>query len=131
MDPGDLEHALRDLIRGDGVRRASHRLEWNGRDVSELFRRILEMEGYAETAVESVPINPGERIPAFHVDSGMAHFGWVFWEVFSPDRKRKIFGSQDRNEKGDWAVILGRRAVIFAAPARKESMDVDLPSSFS
>jgi hypothetical protein len=49
MYSGDLENARRDLIRGDGVRRASHQLEWNGWDVSELFRRLLETEGYSET----------------------------------------------------------------------------------
>jgi hypothetical protein len=122
-------HALRDLIRGDGVRRASHDLTLNGEDVTGLFHRILEKEGYVEMPVEDIPIQPGERVPAFFVADGKAHFGWVFWELFSPERKRKLFGSQVKNDKGDWAIILARRSSVYASLQRKELMDVDRPAS--
>jgi hypothetical protein len=128
-DEVDLLHALQDLIRGDGVRRASHELTWDGRDVTGLFLQMLAAEGFTETSVEDIPVQPGERIPAFHVADWTAHFGWVFWEVFSADRKRKIFGSHRKNEKGDWAITLARRARVYAAPSRRELMDVDLPSA--
>jgi hypothetical protein len=130
MSVSKLQHALRDLIRGDGVRRASHDLEIDGKDVSVLFRTLLQSEGYVEIRVEMVDVIPGERVPAFCLMDGKAHFGWVFWEVFSPERKRKIFGSAAKNKKGDWAVVLARRAPVYVCPDRKEAMDVDRPSSF-
>ncbi len=129
MRKDEIVQALRDLIRGEGVRRVSHDLNYEGDDLSALFREMLESEGFAPMVVEEVPIEVGERVPAFHIAEGVAHFGWVFWEVFSPDRKRKLFGSQVKNGKGDWAIILARRASIYACLSRKESMDVDRPSS--
>jgi len=129
MQIGDLTLALRDLIRGDGVRRASHDLRIEGRDATGLFLRLLETEGFAGIQVQDVPIEPGERVPAFYVDAGCAHFGWVFWEVFSPDRKRKLFGSQAKNDKGDWAIMLARTARVHACLNRKEPMDIDHPPS--
>ncbi len=128
-DQSGVAQALRDLIRGDGVRRASHELRIDGRDVSGLFLEMLDSEGFTETRVEDVPVRPGERVPAFYVADGMAHFGWVFWELFSPERKRKLFGSQKRNGKGDWAILLARDARVHACLSRKESMDVERPSS--
>ena len=124
-----LADALRDLIRGEGVRRASHDLRVDGKDVSALFLRLLESEGYVEIQIDDIPVQPGERVPAFCIDGGKAHFGWVFWELFSPDRKRKLFGSQDKNEKGDWSIMLARSTRVYACLSRKESMDVDRPSS--
>ncbi len=125
----DLEQALTDLVRGDGVRRASHTLEVDGRDVSALFFRILDAEGFCEIRIDDIEIEPGERVPAFYVDGLKAHFGWVFWEVFSESRRRKLFGSQVKNEKGDWAIILGRGARVHACLRRKEPMDVHRPSN--
>jgi hypothetical protein len=129
MNDSDVAHALRDLIRGDGVRRASHDLRIAGRDVTDLFRKLLASEGYVPMPVEEIPIETGERVPAFVIAEGVAHFGWVFWEVFSPGRKRKLFGSQAKNSKGDWALVLARRAAVYACLGRRESMDTDRPSS--
>lgn len=129
-ESGDLRHALRALILGDGVRRTSHELKLDGIDVSDQFRDELLFEGFRETSVEEVDILPGERVPAFYLANGCAHFGWIFWEVFSPDRRRKIFGSVSKNVKGDWAIMLARKAVVYSCPGRKEPMDVDRPSSF-
>ena len=130
IESGDLHHALKALILGDGVRRTSHELKLDGIDVSDQFRDELSRAGYDETAVEDVDIRPGERVPAFHLEKGYAHFGWIFWELFSPDRRRKIFGSVSKNAKGDWAIVLARKAMVYSSPSRKEPMDVDHPSSF-
>ncbi len=129
MGKGEITNALRDLIRGEGVRRASHDLSIDSKDLSMAFRALLESEGYIEARIEDVSIQPGERVPAFYLAAGQAHFGWVFWEVFSQDRQRKIFGSVVKNEKGDWATVLGRRSLVYVCLGRKEEMDVDRPSS--
>ncbi len=130
MQSAELRHAMKTLILGDGVRRSSHELKLDGVDVTNLFRDELRSAGYRETPVEDVDIRPGERVPAFYLHNGCAHFGWIFWEVFSPDRRRKIFGSVSKNAKGDWAIMLARKAAVYTCLSRKEPMDVDHPSSF-
>jgi hypothetical protein len=121
--------ALLDLIRGDGVRRASHELNVDSRDVTGIFLELLASEGFMLTPVEEIPVRPGERVPAFWIEDHKAHFGWVFWELFTTDRRRKLFGSQVKNEKGDWAIMRARRQAVYACPGRKETMDVEHPST--
>ncbi len=125
----EIESSLLDLIRGDGVRRASHELVIDGLEVAGLFRTLMAREGYRETQIDDVAIMPGERVPAFYIAAGHAHFGWIFWEVFSPERRRKIYGSAARNSKGDWAILLGRTAVVWADTRNVQEMDVDRPAS--
>jgi len=128
----DIEEALHQLIRGTGVRRASHELRYDGEDVTPHFLRALAEEGYGETGLDAVKIEPGERVPAFYIKNARAHFGWVFWEIFFPGRMRKIYGSTHRNEKGDWAIILGKgsKERIHTNPALQELMDPERPSEF-
>jgi len=43
---------------------------------------------------------------------------------------RKIFGSVDRNQKGDWAIMLGRKEIVYVNVTLAEAMDVEHPSEF-
>ncbi len=126
----DLHQALNDIIEGKTVKRSRHELIWNARDVSQEFLAALEEAGYKRTLVEAVDIRPGERVPAFTIDDGVAFFGWVFWEKFSSRKLRKLFGSVIRNAKGDWAVQIpvNGRSVIFANSLLKSEMDIENPS---
>ncbi len=132
MSSKEVHEAFQALIHGRGVRRGSHALLLEGRDTTPLFVEALIREGFQPVRVEEIQIAPGERVPAFFVDQRIAHFGWIFWELFSPGRKRKIFGSTCKSEKGDWAIILGRgsRQVVYANPSLREPMDVEHPSEF-
>ncbi len=132
MSPKEVHEAFQTLIHGCGVRRGSHELLLDGRDTTPLFAEALIHEGFLPVRVEDIQIVPEERVPAFLIDQGVAHFGWIFWELFTPGRKRKIFGSVTRNEKGDWAIILGRgsRQIVYANPSLREPMDVEHPSEF-
>jgi hypothetical protein len=114
------------------VRRGSHELLLEGRDTTPLFLETLFLEGFKPACVDEMEISPGERIPAFFIDGGIAHFGWIFWEVFSPGRMRRIFGSVARNEKGDWAIVLGKgnKQILYTNIELKELMDVEHPSAF-
>jgi hypothetical protein len=78
-----------------------------------------------------VEIAHGERVPAFLVREGHADFGWVFWEKFTADRWRKLFGSVVRNAKGDWAIQLGTgsREPVHVDLTRRVPVDPDRPSS--
>jgi hypothetical protein len=82
--------------------------------------------------VREVPVQPGQRVPAFYIDSGTAYFGWIFWEKFSQLRMRKLFGSVVRNEKGDWAIQIPekRNTVVYANESLMSEMDIDNPSGF-
>lgn len=132
MSEWSIEDALRQLIRGKRVRRASHDLVYDGEDATSQFLKVLAAEGYQETEINSIDIKPGERVPAFYIKDARAHFGWVFWEIFFPGRMRKIFGSVHKNQKGDWAIILGKgsREPLYTNLALKEHMDPERPSEF-
>ena len=128
----ELHAVLRELIEGRNVKRSRHELSWNTHDLTSEFVTALEEAGYRQMIVESVDIKPGERVPAFYIDHGVAYFGWVFWEKFSQLKLRKLFGSVVRDAKGDWAVQISskRRSVIYANPALKSDMDIENPSGF-
>ena len=128
--PSDLTEALLNLIRGSGVRRGSHQLLLDETDATPLFIELLLEEKFELARIEEIAIEPGERVPAFYLEKGTAHFGWVFWEAFFPGRMRKIFGSVHRNEKGDWTIMLGRKQQVYANLILKEAMDLDHPSEF-
>ena len=131
MDAGlnALREALREIVAGRNVKRARHDLHWEGGDISPLFREILVEEGFEPSTVADLHVEPGERIPAFHIEKGVAFFGWVFREKFTEQRQRKLFGSVVRNGKGDWMIQISARneTVVFADPRMTSTMDTDNP----
>jgi len=128
----ELREVLSDIIEGKIVKRAKHELRWDKRDVSIEFVEVLQESGYQPMIVDQANVQPGERMPAFYLESGVAYFGWVFWEKFSELRLRKLFGSVVRNAKGDWAVQLPpqRKTIIYVNPRLKTEMDIESPSGF-
>lgn len=118
--------ALDDLILGRGVRRGRHKLP---PEVFPLFRERLVACGFVPTVVGAVKIEVGVRIPAWLLRPPLADFGTVFWEVFSPEKRRKLFGSAVRNRKGDWDVQLspGSEQTIWANDALAEGYDASRP----
>jgi hypothetical protein len=103
--PAELASALDALVRGDGVQRGRHRLLYEGRDVTGEFLAALERNGFVRTTVRQAPIEAGERLPAFCVHDGLADFGYVRWEIFTPASRRKLFHSEYRNPSNDeWDV---------------------------
>ncbi|MBM2840431.1 MAG: hypothetical protein HW412_959 [Bacteroidetes bacterium] len=128
----ELHEVLHDIIDGKIVKRSRHELKWDTRDVSFEFIDALGAAGYKQLLVQDVDVQPGERVPAFFLENGVAYFGWVFWEKFSQLKLRKLFGSVIRNAKGDWAVQISekRRSVIYANASLKSEMDIENPSGF-
>lgn len=128
----ELRGVLRDIVEGKTVKRSVHELKLGTHDVSSEFIAALEESGYVPTTVGRTDLKPGERVPAFRVERGVAYFGWVFWEKFSRTKLRKLFGSAVRNAKGDWAIQLSdtRATTIYANPSLKAEMDIENPSSF-
>ena len=88
----------------------------------------LAANGFAPTTVAAVAIEPGEKIPAFHLEGDAADFGWVRWEIFTPRSRRKLFASERRRtDNQEWAIQLSPSSAepIWANPALKELHDVD------
>ena len=125
----NLNEALFDIIAGKGVKRSMHELHIDGRSVVEEFMKVLQQQGFEKTVVGKVDVNVGERVPAFYVDDSVAYFGWVFWEKFTPEKARKLWGSVIRNIKGDWAIQISdaKPTTIYANQTLKIEMDADHP----
>ncbi len=114
------------------MKRGRHELRVDGEDLSGLFLEALRLEGFEPAVVRDVDVSLGERVPGFLVRGGRADFGWVFWEKFTAERSRKLFGSVARNAKGDWDAQLGAgsRETIHVSLAGRTATDPDRPSSF-
>jgi hypothetical protein len=127
-----LRGALSDVIDGRFVKRVKHELVHEGEELTPLFIEELARHGYRPASVEEVKAEPGERVPAFLVEGGIAYFGWVFWEQFTSWKLRKLWGSVLRNGRGDWDIQIpaGRKTVIYANEALKLEMDIDHPPEF-
>ncbi len=127
----NLDEAFADIITGKGVTRARHELTLDGKPVVDEFLAALERHGFQKTIVGKVDVEIGERVPAFFVDDTIAYFGWVFWEKFTEQKARKLWGSVIRNVKGDWAIQISpiKPTPIFANTDLKIEMDADNPLS--
>jgi hypothetical protein len=124
----ELSGALDDLILGRGVARGRHSLRHQGKPVRAPFEERLLANGFRPMTVREAPIEVGERIPAFHIDSETVDFGYIRWEVFTPKSRRKLFASEYRRpETREWAVQLNLASPVrvWASPERKEHHDVD------
>jgi hypothetical protein len=127
-----LREALADIVDGANVKRAKHELTHEGRDLTGLFLEVLRDHGYVPLTVDAVPVEPGERVPAFLLEGATAYFGWVFWEQFTSWKIRKLWGSVIRNALGDWEIQIppSRPTTIYANVALKLEMDIDHPGGF-
>ena len=127
-----IREALRDIIDGKNVKRVRHELLYHGKDLTQEFIDELQRHGYVPMTVEQVNVQPGERVPAFYIDKGVAYFGWVFWEQFTSWKVRKLWGSVVKDKRGDWDVQIPatRSTNIYANESLKLEMDIDHPPEF-
>lgn len=122
----EISEILDDIILGRGVKRAVHDLEYDNTLYTGLFIDRLRLYKFQPIAMRDIHIEVGCRAPAFLISGRTAIFGYVFWELFSPTKKRKIFGSVARNEQGDWKYMLSGNSeqVVFINLDKKEEVDV-------
>ena len=127
----EIRAAFHAIVEGRTVKRSKHDLLWHDQDLSEEFILVLRSGGYLPARVREVNVEPGERVPAFFLTDVTAYFGWIFWEKFSPQKLRKLFGSVVRNAKGDWVIQISshNESLIYVNMGEKTTMDIDRPSS--
>ena len=128
----DIRAALKEIIEGRNVKRSRHDLHIEGINLAPLFLEMLLELHYLPATVSDTPVSRGERVPAFYIADGVAHFGWVFWEKFTDRKLRKLFGTVVKNHKGDWAIQIPRHepTIIYVNTDARIAMDVDNPSGF-
>ena len=121
-----MSEVLDDIILGRGVKRSVHDLEYDNFLFTSLFIDRLRLYKFRPLPLQKIKIEIGQRVPAFLVNGKTAIFGYVFWEVFSESKKRKLFGSVVKNEKGDWKYVLqgNNSSVVFVNLDRKEEIDI-------
>lgn len=131
IDKKKLLDTFSDIISGTGVTRSKHELILDGQPVVDDFIHALVRNGFQQTIVGKVEVDIGERVPAFFIDNTVAYFGWVFWEKYTNDKARKLWGSVVRNRKGDWAIQIPptKPTPIYANTDLRIEMDADKPVS--
>ncbi len=125
-DNWEMSEILDDIILGRGVKRSVHDLEYDNFLFTGLFIDRLRLYKYQLVPINKIEVEVGQRAPAFLVNGKTAIFGYVFWEVFSETKKRKLFGSVVKNEKGDWKYVLqgNKDSVVFVNFDKKEDIDI-------
>jgi len=95
-------------------------------DLSDMFIKKLEESNFTAKKVKDVEVEPGFRVPAFYLKNREAIFGWVFWEIFTETKKRKLFGSALKNQRGDWEIQIteDRDEIIYVNESNKIEIDL-------
>jgi hypothetical protein len=124
-----MRDAFGDIIDGKNVKRSRHELRFGGMDLSDIFVEELQQKGYTSATVNAIPVQKGYRISAFYIEDSVVYFGWVFWEKFSEEKWRKLFGSLTRNRKGDREIQLSSSGneLVYANLSLQIEMDIDRP----
>lgn len=125
-DNWEISEILDDIILGRGVKRSIHNLEYDQAIYASLFIDRLRMYKYRPCRVKDISIEVGWRAPAFLINDKMAIFGYVFWELFTETKRRKLFGSVVKNVKGDWKYTLSDASneIVFVNIDRQEEIDI-------
>jgi hypothetical protein len=120
-----IEETLEDVISGR-FNVPKIELLYEGKDLVEIFVKKLIDLNFQPKKINEVNVEIGFRVPAFYIKDKTAYFGWVFWEIFTEMKKRKLFGSAIKNQRGDWEIEITDKSdeVIFVNESK--SIEIDL-----
>ncbi len=120
-----IEETFEDIILGKfSVPKIE--LLYEGKDLVETFIQKLMALNFHPKKVNEVNVEIGFRVPAFYIKDKTAYFGWVFWEIFTETKKRKLFGSAIKNQRGDWEIEITEKSdeIIFANESKSIGIDL-------
>lgn len=120
-----IEETLEDVISGK-FNVPKIELLYEGKDLVEIFVKKLIDLNFQPKKVNEVNVEIGFRVPAFYIKNKTAYFGWVFWEIFTETKKRKLFGSAIKNQRGDWEIEITDKSdeVIFVNESKNIEIDL-------
>ncbi len=120
-----IEETLEDVISGK-FNVPKIELLYEGKDLVEIFVKKLIDLNFQPKKVNEVNVEIGFRVPAFYIKDKTAYFGWVFWEIFTETKKRKLFGSAIKNQRGDWEIEITDKSdeVIFVNESKNIEIDL-------
>lgn len=95
-----------DFILGKNIKRTKHHLLYDGYLMLKPFIDRLCTYKYQPVQLKSIQVEMGKRIPAFYLKEDYAIFGYVFLATDSGDNTQTIFGSAERDEKGQSKYIV-------------------------
>ncbi|CUT03763.1 hypothetical protein [Candidatus Chrysopegis kryptomonas] len=101
-------------------------LTYDGNDLTKVFIRKLEELNFKAKKIKDVEVEPGYRVPAFYLKNDEAYFGWVFWEIFTENFKRKLFASAIKNQRGDWEIQIteDKEEIVYVNEMKKIEIDL-------
>ena len=122
----EISEILDDIVLGRGVKRCVHDLEYDNSIFTSLFIERLRLYRFQPMTLNEIHIKTGVRVPAFFISGKNAIFGYVFWEIFSEKKKRKLWGSVVKNETGDWKYMVTTDSdqVLFVNINSSEEFDM-------
>ncbi len=120
-----IEETFEDIILGKfSVPKIE--LLYEGKDLVETFIQKLMALNFHPKKVNEVNVEIGFRVPAFYIKDKTAYFGWVFWEIFTETKKRKLFGSAIKNQRGDWEIEITEKSDEIIFVNESKSIGIDL-----
>ncbi|MBN1409116.1 MAG: hypothetical protein JW956_15050 [Calditrichaceae bacterium] len=113
-----------DFILGRNIKRTMHHLRYDGYLMSKPFIDRLRMYKYQPMLLNSIQVKMGKRIPAFYLLEDYVIFGYVFSTTDSKDNVHAIFGSAEKDEKGQSKYLVrgNRDTIVFINPNQQEDI---------
>ncbi|MCS7229566.1 MAG: hypothetical protein RMJ81_05195 [Candidatus Kryptonium sp.] len=121
----EIEEAFEEIITGK-FNISKVELLYDTYDLTDIFIRKLESLNFVPKKVKDVEVEPGFRVPAFYIKDYEAIFGWVFWEIFTQTKKRKLFGSAIKDQRGDWKIQITEEKDEFVYVNENKKIEIDL-----
>jgi len=121
----EIEEIFEEIISGR-FNISKVELVYDSIDLTEIFIKKLEKLNFIPKKVKDVEVELGFRVPAFYLKNREAFFGWVFWEIFTETKKRKLFGSVLKNQRGDWEIQIteNENTIIYVNELNKIEIDL-------
>jgi hypothetical protein len=120
-----LSEVFDDIILGRNIRRSWHRLLYDGKVCSELFKERLRLNRFWPRLVSRVNVDIQHQVPAFYLVEDSCFFGYVCWEIVNRGQVYKIWKSEmkDNYGKSKYIIPAGQNKTVWVNMNLKEKKD--------